>query len=327
MTIVGSRRASGYGRETAGSLAAELAGAGSRGDQRDGLRDRCRGPPRRARPRPHRRRPRRRRGRRLPGRPPGASPADLRARAGGLRDGARGDALALELSGPQPDHGRARPDDDRGRGRDALRLADHRGDGDESGRDVGAVPGPVSSRASAGANELLARGACVVRDAQDVLDAMLGPGRGRPCGATGPALEPDLAKVLAGLERAGAPDALARELGISGSLGLDGSRPARAARLRQLLGARRLHPHRAGPSRGSEHLTWPRERQRRRNGRAGAHPGGALDRRLGLRRRGRDPGGPEGVRALRRPRDDRDHGADRAEHGRGERGRAGPARR
>src|SRR5262249_60330176 len=45
------------------------------------------------------------------------------------------------------------------------------------GRDLGAVPGPVSSRASAGPNGLLAGGACVIRDAQDVLDAMLGPGR------------------------------------------------------------------------------------------------------------------------------------------------------
>jgi len=45
------------------------------------------------------------------------------------------------------------------------------------GRDLGAVPGPVTSRASAGPNGLLAAGAHVVRDAQDVLDAMLGPGR------------------------------------------------------------------------------------------------------------------------------------------------------
>ena len=86
----------------------------------------------------------------------------------------------------------------------------------EAGRDVGAVPGPVNSRASAGANELLARGACVVRDAQDVLDAMLGPGA-VALRRTGPALDPALAGVLAGLERAGAPDAVASELGISGA--------------------------------------------------------------------------------------------------------------
>lgn len=44
------------------------------------------------------------------------------------------------------------------------------------GRDLGAVPGPITSRASAGPNGLLASGAQVVRGAQDVLDALLGPG-------------------------------------------------------------------------------------------------------------------------------------------------------
>ena len=58
----------------------------------------------------------------------------------------------------------------------------------ELGRDLGAVPGPVTSRASAGPNELLAGGACVVRDAQDVLDAMLGAGA-RPLQRTGPPLD------------------------------------------------------------------------------------------------------------------------------------------
>lgn len=44
------------------------------------------------------------------------------------------------------------------------------------GRVVAAVPGPVTSRASAGANALLRDGAELVRDAQDVLDSLLGPG-------------------------------------------------------------------------------------------------------------------------------------------------------
>jgi DNA processing protein len=44
------------------------------------------------------------------------------------------------------------------------------------GYTVGAVPGPVGSRTSAGPNNLLAEGATLVRGAQDVLDAMLGPG-------------------------------------------------------------------------------------------------------------------------------------------------------
>jgi DNA processing protein len=67
------------------------------------------------------------------------------------------------------------------------------------GRDIGAVPGPVTSRASAGPNNLLAGGACLVRNAQDVLDAMLGPGASR-IGRAGPPLDPALATVLAAVE-------------------------------------------------------------------------------------------------------------------------------
>ncbi len=67
------------------------------------------------------------------------------------------------------------------------------------GRDLGAVPGPVNSRVSAGPNNLLAGGACLVRDAQDVLDATIGPGIGRVV-RTGPALESLAAEALAALE-------------------------------------------------------------------------------------------------------------------------------
>ena len=54
-------------------------------------------------------------------------------------------------------------------------------------------------------------------------------------------------------------------------------------------------------------------------------PDRSLDRRLGLRRRRRHPGRPEGVRPLRGARDDRDHGDHGAEHGRGRGGRGGLA--
>jgi len=98
------------------------------------------------------------------------------------------------------------------------------------GRDLGAVPGPVNSRASAGPNALLASGAHVIRDAQDVLDAMLGPGR-RPINRTVPSLDPDLEAVLAAVE-SGEPtcDGVATADSISG--------PAAAAALAhlQLLG-------------------------------------------------------------------------------------------
>lgn len=85
------------------------------------------------------------------------------------------------------------------------------------GRDLGAVPGPVGSRLSAGPNNLLAGGACLVRDAQDVLDAMLGPGA-RRIERTGPPLEPRPLAVLESIELgAETSDAVAAELGLSGA--------------------------------------------------------------------------------------------------------------
>lgn len=85
------------------------------------------------------------------------------------------------------------------------------------GRDVGAVPGQVTSRTSEGPNQLLAGGALVIRGAQDVLDAMLGPGV-VDVGRIGPPLEPELATALAAVERAdGTCDAVAAELGAASS--------------------------------------------------------------------------------------------------------------
>jgi DNA processing protein len=84
------------------------------------------------------------------------------------------------------------------------------------GRDLGAVPGPVTSRASAGPNGLLAAGAHVIRDAQDVLDAMLGPGQHR-IEPSGPDLEPQLQAVLAAVEVGETTcDGVAALTGISG---------------------------------------------------------------------------------------------------------------
>jgi DNA processing protein len=84
------------------------------------------------------------------------------------------------------------------------------------GRDLGAVPGPVTSRASAGPNSLLASGAHLVRDAQDVLDAMLGPGR-KPLPRSGPDLDPRLHAVLAAVEAGESTcDAVATAAGVSG---------------------------------------------------------------------------------------------------------------
>jgi DNA processing protein len=84
------------------------------------------------------------------------------------------------------------------------------------GRDLGAVPGPVTSRASAGPNALLAGGACVVRDAQDVLDAMLGAGAQR-LDRSGPPLEQGLIAILAAVEGGeGTADGVAATLGLTG---------------------------------------------------------------------------------------------------------------
>lgn len=94
------------------------------------------------------------------------------------------------------------------------------------GRDLGAVPGPVTSRVSAGPNGLLAGGACVIRDAQDVLDAMLGPGQ-RKLERSSPVLDPKLQAVLVAVEAGESTcDAVATSTELSG--------PAAAAALAQL---------------------------------------------------------------------------------------------
>lgn len=94
------------------------------------------------------------------------------------------------------------------------------------GRDLGAVPGPVTSRVSAGPNALLASGAHVVRDAQDVLDAMLGPGR-RQIERRGPSLDHALESTLAAVEAGHSNcDAVAAITGLPG--------PAAAAALARL---------------------------------------------------------------------------------------------
>jgi DNA processing protein len=84
------------------------------------------------------------------------------------------------------------------------------------GRDLGAVPGPVNSRASAGPNALLAGGACVIRDAQDILDAMLGPGQ-RKLDPRGPKLDYALEAALAAVEAGQSTcDAVATATGLPG---------------------------------------------------------------------------------------------------------------
>lgn len=98
------------------------------------------------------------------------------------------------------------------------------------GRDLGAVPGPITSRASAAPNNLLAGGACVVRDAQDVLDAMLGAGAKR-LDRGGPALDQALAEVLTAVEMGESNCD-----GVAATLGLSGPEAASALARLELLG-------------------------------------------------------------------------------------------
>jgi DNA processing protein len=79
------------------------------------------------------------------------------------------------------------------------------------GRDLGAVPGQVTSPLAAGPNSLIAEGACMVRSAADVIDALYGPGRASKREEGGPrGLDPRLAAVLdAVAQGVGSPDALA----------------------------------------------------------------------------------------------------------------------
>jgi DNA processing protein len=77
------------------------------------------------------------------------------------------------------------------------------------GRDVGAVPGQVTSRVAAGPNALLADGACLVRSAADVLDAVYGIGERRVLRCED-RLEPRLAGLLDAVERGLDVDAIVR---------------------------------------------------------------------------------------------------------------------
>jgi DNA processing protein len=69
------------------------------------------------------------------------------------------------------------------------------------GRTVAAVPGPVTSRASAGTNELLHAGAAVIRDARDALDLLFGADAPRVVEAPLPPLDAVQRRLLDQVER------------------------------------------------------------------------------------------------------------------------------
>ena len=82
-------------------------------------------------------------------------------------------------------------------------------------RELAAIPGQVGVRAAEGTNWLIREcHAHLVRDAQDVLDLLAGVGA-VSVARTGPALEPDLDRLLEAIERgATTPDQLARAAGL-----------------------------------------------------------------------------------------------------------------
>ena len=105
------------------------------------------------------------------------------------------------------------------------------------GRDVAAVPGPVTSPISAGTNALLRDGATLVRDAHDVLDALYGAGGAPRLSTSAVELEPHLAELL---------DAVAEGRDTLAALGGASSAKAEAAMLGlaelELRGLVRRHP-------------------------------------------------------------------------------------
>ncbi len=86
------------------------------------------------------------------------------------------------------------------------------------GREVLAVPGPVNSSLSELPNELISEGAPLIRDAQDLLDHVLGPGRTH-VRSTGPELDADLHAALLAVEGGACTcDAVAIHLGVDGGV-------------------------------------------------------------------------------------------------------------
>ena len=84
------------------------------------------------------------------------------------------------------------------------------------GRDVAAVPGPVTSPVSAGPNDLLKDGAALVRDASDVLDALLGAGHTPPQPSSHrPGLAPPLNDLLDAIARGADPVAAIEDPGTA----------------------------------------------------------------------------------------------------------------
>lgn len=84
----------------------------------------------------------------------------------------------------------------------------------DAGREVGAVPGQVTIAAAVGTNELISSGAALIRDGRDVIDRVVGVGA-MPVPAGGPAIDHGQAEVIGAVEAGcSTVDAAADHLGI-----------------------------------------------------------------------------------------------------------------
>ncbi|MGI9020117.1 MAG: DNA-processing protein DprA [Solirubrobacterales bacterium] len=99
----------------------------------------------------------------------------------------------------------------------------------ELSREVGALPGPVTSPLSAGPHALIRDGAHLVRDAQDVLDQVLGVGA-RFAERVGPELDEDSERTLAVVGTGESFDS------VAAGAALDAARTAVALARLELLG-------------------------------------------------------------------------------------------
>jgi DNA processing protein len=102
---------------------------------------------------------------------------------------------------------------------------------EQLGREVGAVPGQVGAAVAAGANALLRDGAHLIRDAQDVLDTLLGPGAHPVSRSDPPPLDEGLAAPLEAIESGAAT---ADE--VAAAAGLGAAETASALTRLELLG-------------------------------------------------------------------------------------------
>ena len=311
--IVGARRGDPVRDRDRPRAGAEPRRRGRPGRLRHGARHRlgrARRRARRAGPAGAGRRPRRWGGRAVPRIAAAPVRAAGRARVRRLRAAARVRRLPLVLRRPQPDHRGARGADGGRRGRGAVRLAD-----DRRLRGAGGAAGARRARADHVA---------VLRRHERADRRRRGRGPRDPRRAR-PAARPDGGRRAPGVRRR-----RSRSSRASGSCSTRSS-AATAASRSSSPGMRRARRccatsptwssadwcggTSAGATSGRSGTTGPDYPDVH----AEPRPRRALDRRLRLRRRRRDPGGSEGIRALRRPRHDGAHRADRAEHRGGDR--------